>query len=72
MVLGRKMAIERIATVLLKLADRIGKQRNGSCAVDLPITRTNLADYIGLTTETVSCILSQQKKQGCLPHLGML
>jgi len=71
MVLGRKTATERIATVLLKLVDRIGKQRNGSCALDLPMTRTDLADYTGLTTETVSRTLSQLKKQGVIATVGV-
>lgn len=71
MVLGRKTATERIATVLLKLVDRIGKQGNGSCALDLPMTRSDLADYVGLTTETVSRTLSQLKKQGVLATVGV-
>jgi CRP/FNR family transcriptional regulator, anaerobic regulatory protein len=71
MVLGRKTATERIATVLLKLVDRIGKQGIGSCALDLPMTRTDLADYVGLTTETVSRTLSQLKKQGVLATVGV-
>lgn len=71
MVLGRKTASERIATVLLRLVDRIGKKRNGGCALDLPMTRTDLADYTGLTTETVSRTLTLMKKQGLLDTVGI-
>jgi CRP/FNR family transcriptional regulator len=71
MVLGRKTASERIATVLLKLVDRIGKQGNSGCALDLPMTRSDLADYTGLTTETVSRTLSQMKKQGVINTAGV-
>jgi len=71
MVLGRKTASERIATVLLKLVGRIGKKGNGGCALDLPMTRMDLADYTGLTTETVSRTLSQMKKEGVIATVGM-
>lgn len=71
MVLGRKTATERIATVLLKLVDRIGKRENGACDLDLPMTRSDLADYTGLTTETVSRTLSQLKKQGVVTTSGV-
>jgi CRP/FNR family transcriptional regulator len=71
MVLGRKTATERIASVLLKLVDRIGKQGNSGCALDLPMTRSDLADYTGLTTETVSRTLSQLKKQGVINSAGV-
>jgi len=71
MVLGQKTATERVATVLLKLVARIGKQTDGSCALALPMTRADLADYVGLTTETVSRTISQLKKQGVLATVGV-
>jgi CRP/FNR family transcriptional regulator len=71
MVLGRKTAIERVATVLLKLVDRIGKNGNSGCALDLPMSRSDLADYAGLTTETVSRTLSRMKKQGLIDTVGV-
>jgi CRP/FNR family transcriptional regulator, anaerobic regulatory protein len=71
MVLGRKTASERIASVLLKLVDRIGRKANGGCDLDLPMTRSDLADYTGLTTETVSRTLSQLKKKGVIITSGV-
>lgn len=71
MVLGRKTAKERIATVLLRLAERIGKNGRSGCALDLPMTRSDLADYTGLTTETVSRTLSHMKKQGVVDTFGV-
>lgn len=69
-VLGRKTASERIATVLLKLVDRIGKKGSGGYALDLPMTRTDLADYTGLSTETVSRTITQLKKDGMIASKG--
>jgi CRP-like cAMP-binding protein len=71
MVLGRKTATERIATVLLKLVDRIGPQGCAGCTLDLPMSRADLADYTGLTAETVCRTLTQLRKRGVIASAGL-
>lgn len=53
--LGRKTAREKVATFLELLAKRnLAPDQSGSDALDLPMTRDQIANYIGLTLETVS------------------
>jgi CRP/FNR family nitrogen fixation transcriptional regulator len=62
MLLGRKSAQERIATFLLDMSKRIAK----GDSFDLPMQRSDIADHLGLTIETVSRTLTQFARDGLI------
>ncbi|WP_414473720.1 helix-turn-helix domain-containing protein [Microvirga sp. M2] len=62
LLLGRKHALEKIATFLLVLSERLAEDGH----VDLPMSRIDIADHLGLTIETVSRSLTQLERQGVI------
>jgi CRP/FNR family transcriptional regulator len=70
LLLGRKTAREKIASLISIIARReaaVHKPRTkGMLSVDLPLTREEMADYLGLTLETVSRQISALKKDGVI------
>jgi len=60
--LGRKTALERVTSFLLEMADRIDEDG----ALEMPMSRGDIADYLGLTIETVSRVLSALKRDGAI------
>ena len=63
-------AQERVASFLLDLTERIAAIRNGIAVLELPMSRREIADSVGLTIETVSRQLSQLREHGILQTNG--
>ncbi|MCQ0972218.1 Crp/Fnr family transcriptional regulator [Paracoccus sp. TK19116] len=67
MILGRKSAPEKVASFLLMLARHIRPQLDGYATFfDLPLARSDIADFLGLTTETVSRHMTKLRKEGII------
>lgn len=62
MMLGRKSATEKLASFLCVLAERVGEDLGAYREIILPMSRTDIADFLGLTTETVSRTFTQLRK----------
>ena len=74
LLLGRKTAREKIASLLTIIARREVQTMHGPIrgrfAFDLPLTREAMADYLGLTLETVSRQISALKGDGVIQLEG--
>ncbi len=68
LLLGRKTAKEKIASFLLMLARRARQRGQSESPVAVPMSRNEIGDFLGLTTETVSRTFTQLK-QGNLIRL---
>jgi CRP/FNR family nitrogen fixation transcriptional regulator len=67
LVLGRQNAIERVAAFLIDMAERQG----GLNQIELPMSRLDIGDYLGVTIETVSRIFSKLKETGIIRLLSL-
>ncbi|MGR3614807.1 MAG: transcriptional regulator FnrL [Paracoccaceae bacterium] len=74
LVLGRKTAREKIASLLLIIGRRNASLSPNALSdqitFDLPLTREAMADYLGLTLETVSRQMSALKRDGVIELQG--
>jgi CRP/FNR family transcriptional regulator, anaerobic regulatory protein len=62
-VMGQKTAHQRLAYFLLDMANRIG---HGTNTFYLPMSRQDIADYLGMSLETASRGFSHLKKKGII------
>jgi CRP/FNR family nitrogen fixation transcriptional regulator len=66
LLLGRKNALERVAAFLLDMA----KRTTTGSVVELAMPRHDIADYLGLTLETVSRMFAELKERGAIKLEG--
>ncbi len=72
LLLGRKSASERVASFLHAMVDQAHRDGGDGQSITLPMTRVDIADFLGLTHETVCRVLSALKAGGIIatpdPH----
>ncbi len=65
--LGRKTAQEKVASFLYLIATHIDPlARHGAASFDLPLNRIDIADFLGITIETVSRQLTKLRQEGVI------
>lgn len=64
--LSKNSAEERIAALLVSISARSARLKLSPTSFRLPMSRTDIGNYLGLTVETVSRIFSRFQKQGLL------
>lgn len=75
LLLGRKNARERVASLLLLLMSRgrggVRRDHRGPIRVDIKLSREEMGNYLGLTTETISRQLSALRRDGVIASEGV-
>jgi CRP/FNR family transcriptional regulator len=64
--LGRRSAEEKVAVFLLKWRDRLAQTGPATAITPLPMSRLDIADYLGLTIETVSRTFTKLERDGVI------
>jgi CRP/FNR family transcriptional regulator len=60
---------QRVATYLMELAMRTGARApSGGLAFEMPLSRTDMADYLGLNADTLSRTMSRLRASGLVSH----
>lgn len=64
--LGRKTAQEKVASFLHLIATHLDPEKGASTEYELPLSRADIADFLGLTIETVSRQMTKLRKDGVI------
>ena len=64
--LGRRSAEEKVAAFLVCWRDRLHRQHGALATLPLPMSRQDIADYLGLTIETVSRTFTKLERDGVI------
>ncbi len=66
LLLGRKTARERVASFLFLMSRQSERRGDDATMVDLPMSRADIADFLGLTIETVSRTITRLAREGVI------
>jgi CRP/FNR family transcriptional regulator, anaerobic regulatory protein len=61
---------ERLASFLIELGLRIGTRSASGVSFEMPLSRTDIADYLALNADTLSRIMSRLKTRGLVTQTG--
>ncbi|BAU48817.1 transcriptional regulator [Sulfurifustis variabilis] len=64
--IGRKTAASRLAAYLLSLSDRFARRGHAGREFMLPMSRTDIGNYLGLAKETVSRLFARFEQEGLI------
>ncbi|WP_417529844.1 fumarate/nitrate reduction transcriptional regulator Fnr [Marinobacter lipolyticus] len=70
MLLSKNSAEERIAALLLSLSSRFQRRRMSGTKFNLPMARSDIANFLGLAVETVSRVFTRFQNQGIIRTQG--
>lgn len=70
LMLSQKFADERVATLLALLASKIGRRKGGHIEFDAALSRCDMADYLGLTVETVCRVITRLRREKYIALVG--
>jgi hypothetical protein len=68
--LGRRSAEEKVASFLIGWRDRLARLGDATNTVPLPMVRQDIADFLGLTVETVSRSSTKLERDGVIEIVG--
>lgn len=66
LMLGRKTAMEKLASFLIAVMERTNSDCRTRDLIELPMKRSDIADFLGMTIETVSRNLTRLRKLGVI------
>jgi CRP/FNR family transcriptional regulator len=69
-IVGGLTGEEMVASFLIELALRLGAPRAAGIAFEMPLSRTEMADYLALNADTLSRIMSRLKARGLFKRIG--
>jgi CRP/FNR family transcriptional regulator, nitrogen fixation regulation protein len=70
-IISYAQAEQKLAWFVMKLGERLGQTIGGQLSVELPMMRADIADYLGMTFETVSREMTKLRDAGVIRLIGL-